>query len=222
MFSILCDVVIDTLQRISSDVERFPIKDSKHRHAAGCFIAVYATLHDVEVALVDVAQELNRLTIEHQTPIKVVIRRKLDILMKSADNFGEKAIMLHALPLAHVNPYLAGTEKKGWYTRPPYRVVNLFPLACPAPILENGRASYLVEFPTVIPSRKLLPHGEDRDFVWRLIRRQLQFQTVDIRDQGSIRRALIQAPQDIERMENRRKEFADFIQHQFPLEEILT
>jgi hypothetical protein len=233
MFSILCDVVTDTLQQILNDAERFPITvNTRRRHAAGCFIAMYAALRDLEIALTNAMQAFNHIASGHQTPIKIVIRRKLDTLLECVDNFGEKAILLHALPLfAHINPYLAGTEAKGWSERPPYSIVNLFPLACPTPILENGKASYFVEFPTVAPSRKLLPHkslgpsgafGKDKEYILRYMRKQLSFQTIDIRDQGSIQHVLAKAPQDIQHLEDMRKEFANFIKHQFPLDEILT
>jgi hypothetical protein len=61
--------------------ERAPLTDNAwRRHAAGCFIAVYATLRDLEIALTDMVQALNHSS-STSNANKIAIRWKPNTLL---------------------------------------------------------------------------------------------------------------------------------------------
>lgn len=238
MFNILCLSIEDALARLNTLQDKIDQKDMPwRRKAAAYFITVFATVRELEIALNASVLELESIAIDGEAPTKVILRKKITNLQRWTDAFGKTLICVYSLGHFELNYnekmlLPQHNPKSFWWDQP--AVVNLYSLSCPSIIIENEQASYFVEYPLETPDalaiqdvfNTILQDNSEwsrvEEQVLRHMRERMQFETVDVRNRDVLRSAIVDAREEMARIEQSRQVLAQMIKHCFPLDTILT
>jgi len=239
MFTALTTAVTTNLAQVADLAQQIENQQlSWKRLAAARYIEYYAKVCDVEQAFVAAFGELDVLVSNDRIPTKVVIRRKLAVLHYSLEEFGQSTIGIYALPpfsSAQPDPFLVplAGPKSFWFSHP--TVANLYPVICPSSIVEHGRATYVVTYPTELPTLQRIEvehyriqsrdEQRTREVEQRLradIQQIISYQNVDIRDKHNLGLAIATVPVQMNAIEVARKRLATTIHKHFELTVILT
>jgi hypothetical protein len=237
-------VIAQALSATSDELTKIPAHFdnqtiAQKRDVFARLIDGYATLRNCEQALQAAYTEMHKLAYQNDVPTKVVVRGKLATLQSAANAFGDKAIAAFALQrkdeaFLHLDLFIEVLGPKSFWFMPP-RVIHLFSLACPDCITENGRASYLIQYPVDLPTKELIgldrykiegryriTFDEMKQVIPKEIKAHMGHTIVDIREVRQLRVAIDTGAPAITAVERARRNLAHCIQQYFSLDAILS